>query len=95
MSHYSLPLPKTLLHECPALLLTKLYANTLVTNFNNRAFLKRGTMVVTSSTSGRGPLAAGFRKWRTRTPREGPSRREPSGVQHARHSLAGCRAWKI
>jgi len=31
----------TLLYECPALVLTKLYANTLLVNLNNRAFVKK------------------------------------------------------
>ena len=33
--------PESTYHECPALALAKLYANTMVTTLNNRAFLKR------------------------------------------------------
>lgn len=33
-------LPGTIYYECPALILAKLYANTMVTSLNNRAFLQ-------------------------------------------------------
>lgn len=35
-------LSDTLLYECPGIILTKLYANALVTSFNNRAFFNSG-----------------------------------------------------
>ncbi|KAI0358346.1 hypothetical protein OH77DRAFT_1263959 [Trametes cingulata] len=35
-------IPNTLLHECPALVLAKLYSNTILVSLNNRAFLRHG-----------------------------------------------------
>jgi len=48
----------TLLHECPALVLAKLYANTLLVNLNNRAFMRRGEAFMQSS--------ADYDDWSTR-----------------------------
>ncbi|KAI0929976.1 hypothetical protein AcV5_006804 [Taiwanofungus camphoratus] len=50
-------LNKTLLHECPALILAKLYANTLVTNLNNRVIMNRVTYR-TDATSTLGGLSS-------------------------------------
>ncbi|OBZ65528.1 hypothetical protein A0H81_14469 [Grifola frondosa] len=41
-------LPSTLLHECPALVLPKLYTNTLVASLNNRAFMARSNVIDTT-----------------------------------------------
>ncbi|KAH9940619.1 hypothetical protein B0H21DRAFT_824746 [Amylocystis lapponica] len=39
----------TLLYQCPSFFLAKLYANTLLVNLNNRAFMRRGQTVIDSS----------------------------------------------
>ncbi|KAH9942649.1 hypothetical protein B0H21DRAFT_696316, partial [Amylocystis lapponica] len=39
----------TLVYQCPSLILAKLYANTLLVNLNNRAFMRRGQTVIDSS----------------------------------------------
>ncbi|OJT05447.1 hypothetical protein TRAPUB_3736 [Trametes pubescens] len=50
-------LPQTLYHECPALALSKLYANMMLASLNNRAFIRRETTVgsVHHTTSGFAP----------------------------------------
>ncbi|KAH9944954.1 uncharacterized protein BXZ73DRAFT_38135 [Epithele typhae] len=48
-------LSNTLLHECPALVLAKLYSNTLVASLNNRVIITRsqnGPILTTSTPSG-------------------------------------------
>ncbi|KAH9940634.1 hypothetical protein B0H21DRAFT_754533 [Amylocystis lapponica] len=39
----------SLVYECPLFILSKLYANTLLVNLNNRAFMRRGQMVIDTS----------------------------------------------
>lgn len=50
-------LPQTLYHECPALALSKLYANMMLASLNNRAFLRQETTAssVLHTTSGFAP----------------------------------------
>jgi len=48
-------LKDTLLFECPALILAKIYANTLLVNLNNRAFMRRGDAAT--------PPSAEFNNW--------------------------------
>ncbi|PCH37063.1 hypothetical protein WOLCODRAFT_167289 [Wolfiporia cocos MD-104 SS10] len=43
------PVKETLTYEAPALMLTKLYANTFMTNLNNRAFVRRANQSISMS----------------------------------------------
>ncbi|KAI0364109.1 hypothetical protein BV20DRAFT_1057476 [Pilatotrama ljubarskyi] len=57
-------LPNTLYHECPALVLAKLYANMMMASLNNRAFLQQGTMDTSAihTTSGFAPSSSSGRR---------------------------------
>ncbi|KAI0831845.1 hypothetical protein BC628DRAFT_558690 [Trametes gibbosa] len=87
-------MPNTLVYECPALVLAKLYANTLVANLNNRAIMQRfGARTIDWRTSGIIFAQSGFcgaaateLDARHSSPRDNHVHME---VEHQEHVLSG------